>query len=160
MAQLEANFKQFSQLKNLPLQQVDFRELALVDELGWLRYKGDTALLMHLNSLENEFPLTEEQNNPKTYRGVQYFEVRLPKTVETLSDAFAQTKMMNWGALLEEFVLRVTEKRDYILEHIGFKLSRRDEYWHKQTAYCTDLKRGRFSSRNSFQWSACFCEPV
>ena len=73
MAQLEAKFKQFSQLKNLPLQQVDFRELALVDELGWLRYKGDTALLMHLNSLENEFPLTEEQNNPKILMKSYYF---------------------------------------------------------------------------------------
>ena len=111
MAQLEANFKQFSQLKNLPLQQVDFRELALVDELGWLRYKGDTALLMHLNSLENEFPLTQEQNKPMTYRGVQYFEVRLPKTVETLSHAFAQTKTMNWAP--PRRICIICRKRDH-----------------------------------------------
>ena len=149
MAQLEANFKQFSQLKNLPLQQVDFRELALVDELGWLRYKEDTALLMHLNSLENEFPLTEEQNNPKTYRGVQYFEVRLPKTVETFSHAFAQTKTMNWGALLEEFVLFA--ENETILKHI-ISNYRDGRVLAKQTAY-KDLEDG-FSSRNSFQWVA------
>ena len=71
---------------------------------------------MHLNSLENEFPLTQEQNNPMTYRGVQYFEVRLPKTVETLSHAFAQTKTMNWGAILEEFVLFA--ENETILKHI------------------------------------------
>ena len=55
MAQLETNFRRFSQLQNMALKQVDLRALSLVDELGWLRYRDQMALLMHLNSLENEF---------------------------------------------------------------------------------------------------------
>lgn len=149
MAQLETNFRRFSQLQNMALKQVDLRALSLVDELGWLRYRDQMALLMHLNSLENNFPLLTEKNNEKTYRGARYFKIRLPETISKLSKAFGQTKVLQWSALLDNYVL-FAESED-LIKHI-ISNYRDGRVLDKSTAY-QDLSDA-FSSRGSFLWVA------
>lgn len=149
MAQLETNFRRFSQLQNMALKQVDLRVLSLVDELGWLRYRGQKALLMHLNSLENEFPLLAEKTNEKTYRGARYFKIRLPETISKLSKAFGQTQALQWSALVDNYVL-FTESEELIKHIIS---NYRDGRVLDQNKAYQDLA-DTFSSRGSFLWVA------
>ena len=62
------------------------------------------------------FPLLTEKNNEKTYRGARYFKIRLPETISKLSKAFGQTKVLQWSALLDNYVL-FAESED-LIKHI------------------------------------------
>lgn len=149
MAQLEINFRRYSQLKNMPIQQVDLRDISLVDELGWVDYKDNFALLMHLNSLENEFPLFQEQENTKTYRGVRYFNTKLPETIAKLSQSFVPSKALTWGALIDGYA--VFAETESLLKHIVSNY-RDNRVLANDVAY-QDIEDA-FSSKGSFQWIA------
>lgn len=149
IAQLETNFRRYSQLVNMPIQQVDLRDISLVDELGWISYKEDIALLMHLNSMETEFPLLQEQENAKTYRGVRYFNTKLPETIAKLSHSFVPTEALTWGALIDEYA--VFAETESILKHIVSNY-RDNRVLTKDVAY-QDIVAA-FSNKASFQWVA------
>lgn len=157
MAQLETNFRRFTQLRNMAVSVVDLRDLSLVDELGWIRKNKNSGLFMHLTTLENEFPLLVEQNNPKRYRGTTYFQVELPQTIAKFSKAFGQKATYRWGTLLGDFAL-FTENEDFLKYVItNFKDGR---VMAKKTAY--QSLEDTFSGRGSFLWvaqTALFFDP-
>ena len=149
IAQLETNFRRFSQLRNMALPVVDLRDIALVDELGWIRFQGKSALLMHITTLENEFPLTIDRTNQKTYRNTNYFEVVLPETIDKLSKAAGKTQQLQWVAQLDTFA--VFAETETLMQQLitnyrdGNVLANRPAFQSLDDA---------FSSRGSFIWVA------
>ena len=149
MAQVESNFRRYTQLRNMAVSTVDLRSLSLVDEIGWVREQNNQALLMHITTLENQFPLLSDGENMKSFRKETYYRIDLPETIEKLSEAFGQTKTLKWGALLDDFAV-FTANEDFLKHVISqFKDGRVME---KNVAF--QSLEDAFSNRGSFLWVA------
>jgi len=103
---LEDHFKNYSRLQNIALPKIDLSSLNTVDELGCISLKKSNAVFLHLKNTELiNSPLLNQNEPPKSYRSVDYYPVALPGDFETLLTLFGNTHTMQWGALLDDFIV-------------------------------------------------------
>ena len=103
--QLEDNFKDYSRKANIPLSKIDFSPLNSISEIGWLNVGMQQSIIFHLNSLEDIPNFDIGQEEPKTYRGINYYKIELPKDIKSMLSSFGQKISPTWSCQYEDYLI-------------------------------------------------------
>lgn len=103
--QFEGNFKDYSRKANIPLSKIDFSPLNSISEIGWVNVGMQQSVIFHLNSLEDIPDFALGQAEPKTYRGINYHKIELPKDIINMLSSFGQKISPTWSCQYEEYLI-------------------------------------------------------
>ena len=102
----EDAFKQWILQKNIALNQISLKAISTVDEIGWIKLGSETILLFHSqNETQAQEQLLPNLDDPKKYREVPYYAVKLPEDVLVFAEAIGEKVTPNWGTIIDNFIV-------------------------------------------------------
>ena len=103
---LEEQFKSYSRYFNIPLNQINFSSLSVIDEIGWLQLKEQKTIILHLNHTETiPVQLFSEGQAKGSYRGIKLYDHQLPKDFELFLQQLGSYENLKWVCKLDDFLI-------------------------------------------------------
>ncbi len=103
---LEDQFKKYSRHLNIPLKEINFDPISIVDEMGWVQLKEHKTVVLHLNNTEIIPPqLFAETDEKGTYRGIKLYEQKLPEDLEIFLQQLGAYENAAWSCQLNDFLI-------------------------------------------------------
>ena len=166
----EDAFKQWILQKNIALNQISLKAISTVDEIGWIKLGSETILLFHSqNETQAQEQLLPNLDDPKKYREVPYYAVKLPEDVLVFAEAIGEKVTPNWGTIIDNFIVFAPSEESIKTIISSYKdgstlgknliyntfkedlVSSNSIYWIAQTKKLIDLWKNKEEKRNP--WS-------